>query len=208
MTRAEKFWREQLTYDRAVELSELISVIELRRQAAQRPIVVGVSGYGGSGKSTLARQIVDRLTGAVRMRGDDFLDPARSHKRSSDWDGVERARLVSEVLEPVREGRAGTFRRYDWSRRELGLPEPLPFAEVLTVDLIGLFHPDALSAIDLAIWCDVDLELSTQRGMARDAELGRDDGALWREVWVPNERDFEEQFAPRARADILYSASR
>jgi uridine kinase len=190
-----------------VELSDLISVIEARRHAAQRPIVVGVSGYGGSGKSTLARQIVERLTGAVRMRGDDFLDPSRSHRRSSDWDGVERSRLVSEVLEPVREGRPGTFRRYDWSRRELGAPEPVPLAEVLTVDLIGLFHPDALSAIDLAIWCDVDLEMSTQRGIARDAELGRDTGTLWREVWVPNERDFEERFSPRARADILYEAS-
>jgi uridine kinase len=190
-----------------VELSGLISLIEMRRQVAQRPIVVGISGYGGSGKSTLARQIVVRLSGAVRMRGDDFLDPARSHKRSPDWDGVERSRLVSEVLEPVRQGRPGTFRRYDWGRKELGAPEPLPFAEVLTVDLIGLFHPEALSVIDIAIWCGVDLEMSTQRGMARDAELGRDNGALWREVWVPNERDFEEQFAPRARADILYTAS-
>jgi uridine kinase len=191
-----------------VELSGLVSLIEMRREEAQRPIVVGVSGYSGSGKSTLARQIVVRLTGAVRMRGDDFLDPARSHKRSSDWDGVERSRLVSEVLEPVREGRASTFRRYDWSRKELGAPEPLPFAEVLTVDLIGLFHPVALSAIDLAIWCDVDLETSALRGMARDAKLGRDHDALWRDVWVPNERDFQEQFAPRVRADILYSTSR
>jgi uridine kinase len=188
-----------------VELSELIRVIETRREAAQRPIVVGVSGYCGSGKSTLARQIVARLADAVRMRGDDFLDPTRSHKRSSNWDGVERSRLVSEVLEPVRERRAGTFRRYDWSRKELGAPESLPFAEILTVDLIGLFHPDALSAIDLAIWCDVDLETSAQRGMARDAKLGRDHEALWREIWVPNERDFQEQFAPRSRADILYS---
>jgi uridine kinase len=191
-----------------VELSDLISLIETRRQAAQRPIVVGVSGYCGSGKSTLARQIVARLTGAVRMRGDDFLDPVRSHKRSSDWDGVERSRLVSEVLEPVREERASTFRRYDWSRKELGAPEPLPLAEVLTVDLIGLFHPDALSAIDLTIWCDVDLETSAQRGMARDAKLGRNHDALWREVWVPNERDFQEQFSPRSRANILYAASR
>lgn len=186
-------------------MSGLITRIETRRQAAQRPIVVGVSGYCGSGKSTLARQVVAGLPGTVRMRGDDFLDPSRSHKRSSDWDGVERSRLVSEVLAPVREGRASTFRRYDWNHRELGVPEPLPYADVLMVDLIGLFHPDALSAIDLTIWCDVDLETSAQRGMARDAQLGRDHDALWRDVWVPNEQDFEARFDPRARADLLYS---
>ena len=138
------------------------------------------------------------------MRGDDFLDPSRSHKRSSDWDGVERGRLVSEVLTPVQEGRPGTLRRFDWSRMELGVPELVPAAEVLVIDLIGLFHPDALPAIDLTIWCDVDLDKSAQRGMARDERLGRDHDTLWREVWVPNERDFQERFAPRARADILY----
>ncbi len=170
--------------------------------------MVGVSGFGGSGKSTLARRIVARLPGAVRMRGDDFLDPARSHQRSSDWAGVERSRLVSEVLTPIREGRTSQFRRYDWGRGELGNPEPLPDAEVLVVDLIGLFHPDALFAIDLAVWCDVDLETSTRQGMERDAELGRDNDALWRDIWVPNERDFDERFAPRARADVLFSTSR
>ena len=191
-------------YDRSVELPELIQRIETRRQDTARPIVVGVSGYCGSGKSTLARQLLPQLPGAVRIRGDDFLDPKRSHRRSTDWDGVERLRLVSEVLAPVREGRTSTFRRYDWSRGELGAPERLPYAEVLIVDLIGLFHPDALPSIDLSIWCDVDLETSAQRGMTRDAEMSRNHDALWRDVWLPNERDFEDQFAPRTRADIVY----
>ena len=194
-------------YDRAVELLELIQRIETRRHEAARPIVVGVSGYGGSGKSTLTRQLVARLPGAVRIRGDDFLDPTRSHKRSSDWDGVERLRLVSEVLTPVREGRTSMFRPYDWSRGELGVAEQLPYAEVLIVDLIGLFHPDALPSIDLAIWCDLDLETSAQRGIDRDAGMGRIHDRLWRDVWLPNERDFEDQFAPRTRADVVYPTS-
>ncbi|MEC5170869.1 phosphoglycerate transporter [Glaciihabitans sp. GrIS 2.15] len=190
-----------------MELPELIQRIETRRHEAARPIVVGVSGYGGSGKSTLTRQLVARLPGAVRIRGDDFLDPTRSHKRSSDWDGVERLRLVSEVLTPVREGRSSVFRRYDWGRGELGVAERLPYAEVLIVDLIGLFHPDALPSIDLSIWCDLDLETSAQRGIDRDAGMGRIHDRLWRDVWLPNERDFEDQFSPRTRADVVYPMS-
>jgi len=190
-----------------VDLLELLQRIETRRREAARPIVVGISGYCGSGKSTLTREVITRLPGAVRVRGDDFLDPERSHQRSSDWDGVERLRLVAEVLAPARDGRSSMFRRYDWSRGELSVPEPLPDAEIFIVDLIGLFHPDALPSIDLAIWCDVDLETSTQRGMTRDAEMGRNHVALWSEVWVPNELDFEDEFAPRARADIIYLPS-
>lgn len=89
--------------------------------------------------------------GMVRMRGDDFLDPSRSHRRSPDWDGVERVRLVEEVLIPFRNGSSGMFRRFDWGRRALGEPEPVPTGEVLVVDLVGLSHPETAGAMDLSI---------------------------------------------------------
>lgn len=188
-----------------VDLDGLVRLIERRVDAATRPFIVGISGFAGAGKSTLARALVARLDGAVRMRGDDFLDPTRSHRRSSDWDGVERERLVVEVLEPFRAGRTGTFRRYDWSARILGAPEPLPTGRILIVDQIGLFHPEALAALDLTVWCDTAPETAQQRGMARDAALGRAHISLWNDVWVPNDRDFAERFAPREHADVLFT---
>ncbi|RIJ53494.1 phosphoglycerate transporter [Clavibacter lycopersici] len=173
------------------------------RAAADQPLVVGVSGYGGSGKSTLARHLAASLPGSVRLRGDDFLDPSRSHRRSSHWHGVDRLRLVDEVLDPLRSGRPSAFRRYDWGRRQLGPFEPLPATDLLVVDLIGLLHPEARPWIDLAVWCDVDLATASARGMERDARLGREHAALWRDVWIPNERDFDAGFAPRQAADVL-----
>lgn len=173
--------------------------------AASRPIVVGVSGYCGAGKSTFARALVERATdgGVVRIRGDDFLDPVRSHLRSSDWNGVERGRLADEVLRPFRDGRPGEFRPFDWSTRSLGEPRPLPSAEVLVVDLIGLFHPETLDLLDVRVWVDLDLETAARRGKARDEALGRRHDRLWDEVWVPNERDFAERFRPRERAHLI-----
>lgn len=188
--------------------SELLTAIAEKRQPLERPIVVGISGYGGSGKSTLARSLVLEVPGAVRMRGDDFLDPVRSHRRSLDWDGVERMRLREHVLEPFRDRRPSTFQRFDWGTRSLGAPEPVPTADVMVVDLIGLFHPDALPVLDLAIWCDVDLPTATERGMNRDAQLGRNHTRLWEDVWNPNERDFEERFDPRSQSDIRFQAGR
>lgn len=191
---------------RLSDVSHLRQVISERRLERGRPIVVGVSGYAGSGKSTLVRDVVAGDSTMVRMRGDDFLDPSRSHRRSSDWDGVDRRRLVDEVLAPFREEREGRFRRYDWSRRELGEPEPVPAGEVLIVDLIGLFHPEALPALDLTVWMDVPLEIARGRGMRRDEELGRDHSRLWEEVWVPNEVDFDRHFSPRGAAEVLSGA--
>lgn len=186
-------------------VEEVSAVVARRAEALGRPIVVGISGYGGSGKSTLARQLAAVLPDSVRMRGDDFLDPQRSHRRSSDWSGVERQRLVSEVLAPFREGRPGVFRRYDWSTRSLGEPEAVPRGRVLIVDAIGLFHPDALTELDVTIWCDVPLTTAQGRGMSRDASLGRDHELLWNEVWAPNERDFDRRFDPRSKAELLFS---
>lgn len=187
-----------------MDLPELAELVTARHTAAGRPIVVGISGYGGSGKSTLARALVEALPDAVRMRGDDFLDPVRSHHPSPDWDGVERGRLVAEVLQPFREERPGEFRRYDWNAGALSDPEPVPRAAVMVVDLVGLFHPDALPALDLTVWCDVDLETATRRGRSRDREAGHDHDRLWAEVWVPNERAFEAAFAPRDVADVRF----
>lgn len=173
------------------------------RANAGHPIVVGVSGFGGSGKSSLAAALTAALPGAVGLRGDDFLDPVQSHHRSSDWAGVERARLADEVLRPFREGRPTTFRPFDWASRALGAPRPVPSGDILIVDLIGLLHPDLDGLLDLSMWCDVDLTTATAWGKARDARLGRNHDHLWDEVWVPNERDFVERFDPRRRADLI-----
>ncbi|SDI02844.1 uridine kinase family protein [Agrococcus jejuensis] len=192
-----------MTDARLLGLEGLVARVETLAAATGRPIVVGISGVGGAGKSTLARALVDRVDGAVRMCGDDFLSPARSHERSTDWDGVERERLVRDVLVPFRERRASTFQRWDWHAGALAAPEPVPTGSVLVVDLIGLLHPEALGALDLTVWCDVDVAVATERGIARDRAAGNDHDALWRDVWVPNDADFVARFAPRDGADVL-----
>lgn len=90
--------------------------------------------------------------------------------------------MRNDVLIPFRDEREGTFRRFDWSRRELGEIEPVPAGDALLVDLIGLFHPEALPALDLTAWMDVPLDVARERGMRRDEQLGRDHSRLWDEV--------------------------
>ncbi|MBM7830906.1 uridine kinase [Agromyces cerinus] len=190
---------------RARSVGDVVAAIDsVGARRAGRRMVVGVSGFGGAGKSTLARALVGEIDGAVRLRGDDFLEPARSHHRSPDWDGVERHRIRDEVLDPFLAGRPAAFRRYDWSARELGAPERLEPADVLVLDAVGIFHPDLDGFLDLRVWVDVDLEEATRRGMARDAAEGRLHEEFWRDIWVPNERDFAAAFDPRGHADLWY----
>ncbi len=165
---------------------------------------MAISGYAGSGKSTLAKTLAATVEGCTRLRGDDFLDPTGSHRRSADWDGVERTRMRHEVLEPYRRGEPVRFRRFDWHTRELAPVEELPDAEVLLVDAIGILHPDLQGCFDLSIWVDVDLETAGVRGRQRDRSGGHDHDRLWTEVWLLNDRDFAARFDPRGQADLLY----
>jgi len=183
-------------------VSDLLVAIE-RLLTERECVVVGISGFAGAGKSLLARRVVDSVHSAVRVRGDDFLDPARVHRRSGDWDGVERERLRSEVLEPFRDGRDVEVRRLDWNTGQLGEPTPLPRASVLVIDAIGIIHPDLLPWFDLTVWVDADLHQAQSRGMARDRAAGLDHDRLWTDVWTANDREFEQTFAPRDHADLV-----
>jgi uridine kinase len=184
------------------DVQDVVDAIDQRRTELGS-VAVGISGYAGAGKSVLARRVVDSVHDAVRVRGDDFLDPARVHRRSSDWDGVDRERLRSEVLEPFRAGRDVEIRQLDWDTGKLGEPTPLPRASVLVIDAIGIFHPDLLPWFDLTVWVDTDLQLAQQRGMGRDRAAGMDHDHLWTEVWTLNDHAFEQVFSPRTHAELV-----
>ena len=185
------------------DLAEVVTAVDRRRSSLDR-VVVAVSGYAGAGKSVLARALVDALDDAVRVRGDDFLEPSLVHRRSAAWDGVDRRRLRSEVLEPFRAGRPVMVRPLDWVTKRLGAATPLPHASVLVLDAIGIFHPDLLPWFDLTVWVDVDLEVARARGMARDRAAGLDHDDLWAQVWTANDREFEQTFFPADQADVRY----
>lgn len=59
-------------------MSEIVDTVARVREHSE-VVLLGVSGFGGSGKSTLARELVAIIPDSLRIRGDDFLDPERSH---------------------------------------------------------------------------------------------------------------------------------
>ena len=189
-------------------MSDVVDIVDAtdRARDARGRVAVGISGYAGSGKSVLARRLVDVVDDAARLRGDDFLDPQRVHRRSADWDGVERHRMRDEALEPFRAGDPVAVRPLDWTTGRRGVPTPLPQTSVQILDSIGIFHPELLPWFDLTVWVDADLDVAQAQGQARDRAAGRDHDSLWTDVWTPNDREFEQTFSSRSLADLLYEA--
>ena len=69
------------------------------------------------------------------------------------WDGLDQAPglLVDQVFEPLAAGRAAAYRRWDWEAHAWAESHPVPAAEVLIVEGVGLAAAPYLGALVVAV---------------------------------------------------------
>jgi uridine kinase len=146
--------------------------------------LLAVSGFGGSGKSTLARELAKKLDAPVL--GIDEFGTAGVWGRSSDWSGLDRSRLVRQVLAPLKAGEPSVSYDscYDWENWR-SLAVKLTVNGALVIEGIGIFHPELQAYLDFRIWLDVDLETATRRGIERDRAAGQTTTQAWTDIWAP-----------------------
>lgn len=187
------------------EFQTLLSrVVELQAPLA-RPIIIAVSGFGGAGKSTLAERLREQLGDAEVVSIDSFI-VNRLQKRSDDWEGFDRERFRTQVLEPVTRGETARYEEYDWETNAMAGWRSVPRVACLIVEGISVLHPGLLRYYDFTIWIDCPFEIAARRGAERDRRDGNDHDNYWFEVWMPNEQDFFDKYHPDESADFVYPA--
>jgi uridine kinase len=180
----------------------------VRRLLASGPTLAGgrllcVDGPAGSGKTTLAQAVLslwpaERTSHLVQL---DDIYPG--------WSGLDEAVVrVAALLDALRDGRPGRYRRYDWhAGAEADWCEVEP-VDLIVVEGVGAGALDWDRLISVLVWVEAPAELRLARGTARDAALaGRltPDDAL-RAHWLQWSLDEQAHFArnrTRARADLL-----
>jgi uridine kinase len=157
-----------------------------------RTRLVAIDGPAGAGKTTFAARLACALGPAASVvHMDDLYD---------GWtlDGAA-ARLVSGVLLPLADDRAGAFHRYDWVAERFDQnPTPVPVPDVLVVEGCGSCPRDVDPWTTLRIWVEAPADLRLQRGLARD-------GAVLEPQWRTWQRTEAAEFTredTRARADL------
>lgn len=157
--------------------------------------LVCVDGPAGSGKTTLATAVADLAAESSTVRVVHLDDVYEG------WDGLDDAldRVAREVVAPLRSGRPGRYRRYDWHARRLAETHVVEPVDVLVLEGVGSGGSAYADAISTLVWVEAPAAVRLRRGLARDGEDLRDE---WL-AWMAREAQVHDRERTRERADIV-----
>jgi uridine kinase len=153
--------------------------------------LICVDGPAGSGKTTLAAGIA-RLSPGARVVHMDDLYPG--------WSGLACVDdQLAGLLEPLAEGRPGSYRRWDWVAGA--------FAETVVVDPVALLVLEGVGSgasrfaplLTTLVWVEAPHDVRMARGLARDGDAF---APHW-EQWARDEAILFEREQTRSRADVV-----
>ena len=86
-----------------------------RRLAGEAPVRLAIEGGSASGKTTLGKILAERYDCTVFHMDDFFLRPEQrtSERLHQPGGNVDYERFLTEVLRPLHDGQAVTYRPYD-----------------------------------------------------------------------------------------------
>ena len=154
-----------------------------------------VDGPAGSGKTTLAAVLADLAAehGPVDLlHMDDMLE---------GWAGLPGVlpRVAVDLVGPLRAGRPGSYRRYDWAAGRFAETRTVDPVDVLVLEGVGSGGSAYDDAITTLVWVEVPRDLRLARGIQRDGEQVR---AHWL-AWMEDEDAVHARERTKVRADVL-----
>ena len=116
------------------------------------------------------------------------------------WSGLPRVdEQLEGLLTPLAEGRAGSYRRYDWLLGRFAEELVVPPVDVLVVEGVSSGASSHAASITTLVWVDAPRDLCLARGIERDGEALR---AEWVR-WMAEEDELFAREGTRERADVV-----
>ena len=173
----------------------VLAVTLARPPALAETRLVCVDGPAGSGKTTLAGVLAELAVehGSVALlHMDDLLE---------GWRGLPGAlpRVARDLIDPLRAGRPGSYRSYDWAEGRFAETRTVDPVDVLVLEGVGSGGSAYDDAITTLVWVEVPRDLRLVRGMERDGEQMR---SHWL-TWMEDEEAVHARERTRERADVL-----
>ena len=189
----------------AVRIEDVAALLlEGLEHAPGRPWIVAVDGRGGAGKSTLAQLLLPHLAPAAVVHTDDVA----WHEPFFGWGHL----LAHDILEPLRQGLAVSFRPPAWpAHGRQGTIEIPAGLRAVIIEGTGADQRRFAEQIDRRIWVQADHQLAEERGIVRDVAHGTNGDAgqsrrFWHE-WMAHELPYFVQERPWSRADLIVAGT-
>lgn len=168
-------------------------IINAIRKLPDKNIIIAIDGRCGSGKTTLAAKLAAQLDAVLIHMDDFFLRPEqRSTERlNMPGENTDHERFLDEVLIPLRQNRAFSYRPYICTTQSLGTPINISPKKYTIVEGAYSCHPKLWYYYDIHIFLDVPPEEQMKRIIARN---GLEKAQLFRDLWIPLEEKYFTAF--------------
>ena len=176
-------------------------VDELLKKADKR-IIIAIDGMCGSGKSHLADSLAKNYESNVFHMDDYFLPlEMRTEERLKEPGGnVHYERFKEEVLDPLCEDRAVTYRPYLCGKWVYNEPRIIEAKRLNIIEGSYSIHPHLREAYDLSIFLEVEEKEQIRRIALRDPERSVQP---FIEKWIPLENKYFDELKIRSYCDIV-----
>ena len=172
-----------------------------RLMAERERVLIAIDGGSASGKTTLGA-LLQSIYACPGFHMDDFfLRPEqRTPERFSELGGnVDRERFLSEVLLPLREGKAVDYRRFDCKTFTIASPRRIEPGRLNIIEGAYAMHPDLAPYYDLTVFLAVSAEKQRERILKRNAPAQAE---LFFDRWIPFEQRYFAALNVPERCDL------
>ncbi len=172
-----------------------------RLMAERERVLVAIDGGSASGKTTLGALLQSIYACPVFHMDDFFLRPEqRTPERYSEPGGnVDRERFLSEVLLPLREGKAVDYRRFDCKTFTIASPRRIEPGRLNIIEGAYAMHPDLAPYYDLTVFLVVSAEKQRERILKRNTPAQAE---LFFDRWIPFEQRYFAALNVPERCDL------
>jgi uridine kinase len=161
--------------------------------------LICVDGPAGSGKTTLGAAL--RRSARDLLPADGTVALVHMDNVYAGWSGLDTGMgtVAASVVAPLRHGRPGRYRRFDWHAMAFAEEHVVVPVDVLVVEGVGSGAAAYDDAITSLVWVEAPADVRLDRGLARDGEGLRDHWLAWREA----EDAMFARERTRDRADVI-----
>lgn len=172
-----------------------------KRMHGRESFIIAVDGRCAAGKTSFCTVLSERLSGTlIHMDGFFLRKEQRTEERMQEPGGnIDHERFREEVICPLKEGRAFTYRPFDCHTQSFKDAVRIVPGKVTIIEGAYACHPLWWESCDLHIFLDVDEEQQMQRILARNGEK---EAKCFQKMWIPLEEKYFSTYQIKPRCEL------